>query len=146
PRTHKTKILAKLGTSYSKLHLSEDEETIILSRRGKLVKVDASSGKVSSIPINTEMQVNPAEEREDIYHHAWRQVREKYYDPEIHGIDWEMFRDEYAQFLPHINNNYDFQILLSELLGELNASHTGGRYTPKFDNEEKTAAFGLLYD
>ncbi len=146
PRTHKTKILAKLGTSYSKLHLSEDEKTIILSKRGSLVKVDASSGKVSAIPINTEMQVDPAAEREYIYHHAWRQVREKFYDPEIHGIDWEMFRDEYAKFLPHINNNYDFQILLSELLGELNASHTGGRYTPKFNNAEKTASFGLLYD
>ncbi|HLS31678.1 MAG TPA: S41 family peptidase [Flavobacteriaceae bacterium] len=146
PRTRETKILAKLSTSGSKLYLTKDEESLILSRKGKLVKVDASSGKVTPIAMDAQMEVNPYEEREYIYHHAWRQVREKFYDPEIHGIDWEMYRDEYAKFLPHINNNYDFQILLSELLGELNASHTGGRYSPKFDNEEKTASLGLLYD
>jgi hypothetical protein len=39
-----------------------------------------------------------------------------------------MYKDTYAKFLPHINNNYDFQEL-SEILGELNASHTGGRYS-----------------
>jgi predicted Zn-dependent peptidase len=33
-----------------------------------------------------------------------------------------MYKDTYAKFLPHINNNYDFQELLSEILGELNAS------------------------
>lgn len=57
-----------------------------------------------------------------------------------------MLRDEYARFLPHISNNYDFQELLSELLGELNASHTGGRYSPQMQNPDVTATFGLLYD
>jgi C-terminal processing protease CtpA/Prc len=57
-----------------------------------------------------------------------------------------MYRDEYAKFLPHINNNYDFQELLSELLGELNASHTGGRYAPPQQNTDATASLGLLYD
>src|SRR5699024_11054736 len=53
---------------------------------------------------------------------------------------------EYGKFLAYINNNYDFQVLLSELLGELNVSHTGGRYYPKFKNAEHTASLGLLYD
>ena len=48
--------------------------------------------------------------------------------------------------LPHINNNYDFQELLSEMLGELNASHTGGRYAPPLVNTDTTASLGLLYD
>jgi tricorn protease len=37
----------------------------------------------------------------------------------------------YRMFLPHIDNNYDFAELLSEWLGELNVSHTGGRYSPQ---------------
>jgi C-terminal processing protease CtpA/Prc len=57
-----------------------------------------------------------------------------------------MYRQNYAQFLPHINNNYDFQELLSELLGELNGSHTGGRYSPRTENGDATASLGLFYD
>jgi C-terminal processing protease CtpA/Prc len=73
-------------------------------------------------------------------------VKKKFYDPKIHGIDWEMYRDNYTRFLPHINNNYDFQELLSEMLGELNASHTGGRYSPQNPNGDQTASLGLFYD
>ena len=53
--------------------------------------------------------------------------------------------EAYAKFLPHINNNYDFQEMLSELLGELNASHTGARYYAP-NRGETTASLGLLYD
>ena len=41
----------------------------------------------------------------------------------MHGVDWEFYKKEYAKFLPHINNGSDFAEMLSELLGELNASH-----------------------
>src|SRR4029078_3399990 len=51
-----------------------------------------------------------------------------------------------GRFLPHINNNYDFQEFLSEFLGELNASHTGGRYSRPQQNTDATASLGMLYD
>lgn len=146
PRTRKTKVLAKLSGSPSQLALSDDEKTIFLRKSGKLMKVNTSNGKTKNIPVNADMEIDHFEEREYIFNHSWRQVREKFYDPDIHGIDWEMYRDEYAKFLPYINNNYDFQVLLSEMLGELNASHTGGRYSPKSKNAENTAALGLLFD
>ena len=46
----------------------------------------------------------------------------------MHGVDWDAMTATYRRFLPHINNNYDYAEMLSELLGELNVSHTGGRY------------------
>ncbi len=145
PRTRETKILAKLGGTPSGIEMSEDEKTLYLSNNGKLVKIDAEKGDVTNIQISGDMMVNSEEERKYMFNHMWRQVTKKFYDPEIHGIDWQMYHDEYAKFLPHINNNYDFQQLLSELLGELNASHTGGRYYP--DNKGlNTASLGLLYD
>lgn len=145
PRTRETKILAKLGGSPSGIEMSKDGKTLFVTNNGALVKVD-ESGKVSPIPINGEMVLNAAEERAYIFEHAWRQVQKKFYDPKLHGLDWKMLRDEYARFLPHISNNYDFQELLSELLGELNASHTGGRYSPQMQNPDVTATLGLLYD
>ena len=146
PRTRETKILAKMGGSPSGIEISEDGKSLFLSNNGRLVKVDAESGKVENIAINGDMVIDAAAEREYMFNHMWRQVTKKFYDPEIHGIDWQMYHDEYAKFLPHINNNYDFQELLSELLGELNASHTGGRYYASGANGDHTASLGVLYD
>lgn len=146
PRTRETKILAKMGGSPSGIEISDDGKTLFMSNRGSLVKVDASSGKVSNISIDGDMRLDTYSEREYMFDHMWRQVVKKFYDPTIHGIDWQMYHDEYAKFLPHINNNYDFQELLSEMLGELNASHTGGRYRPRHENGDSTASLGLLYD
>lgn len=145
-RTKATKILAKLGSSGSNLELSKDGKYIIVANGSSLMKVDVSSGKVSPISTNSEMVLNAAAERAYIFDHVWRQVKEKFYDPKLHGVDWNMYKATYAKFLPHINNNYDFQELLSEFLGELNASHTGGRYNDYNPDGDATAALGLLYD
>lgn len=146
PRTHETKILAHLKGSPSTLQLSNDEKTIFLSKKGHLMKVDVKSGKVSSVPVNSDMIVDHKAERNYIFHHIWRQMKKRLYDPNLQGVDWEMYKNEYAKFLPYINNNYDFQILLSELLGEMNVSHSGGRYYPSHNNTEQTASLGALYD
>ena len=145
PRTHDTKILAKLSGSPSGIAISKDGKSVFVTNNGSLLKID-DAGKSTPINISAEMVWNPAKEREYIFDHAWRQVKAKFYDPTIHGIDWNMYKATYAKFLPHINNNYDFQELLSEMLGELNSSHTGGRYSPQTVNPDATAALGLLYD
>lgn len=146
PRTKETKILAKLGGSPSGIEMSSDEKSLFVMNRGNIVKVDAATGKLTPISNKGELSLNATAEREYIFDHAWLQVKKKFYDPTIHGIDWDGYRENYARFLPHINNNFDFQELLSEFLGELNASHTGGRYTPQYTNPDITATLGLLYD
>lgn len=145
PRTRETKILAKLGGSSSGIEMSKDGKSVFVTNNGSLLKID-DSGKPTPISVASEMVLDAAKERAHIFDHCWRQVKEKFYDPAIHGIDWKMYKDTYAKFLPHISNNYDFQELLSEMLGELNGSHTGGRYSPQMQNPDVTAALGLLYD
>ncbi|MFL5741445.1 MAG: S41 family peptidase [Flavisolibacter sp.] len=146
PRTKETKLLAKLDGGPAGLDLSKDGKNIFVVSDGKIVKVDAESGKVSPVMVNGEMVLKANEERSYIFDHAWRQVVKKFYDPKIGGVDWKLYHDTYAKFLPYINNNYDFQELLSELLGELNASHTGGRYSAPQQNTDATASLGMLYD
>lgn len=145
PRTKETKILAKLGGSPSGIEMSKDGKSVFVINNGSLLKID-ETGKASPIGVSSEMVLDAAKERAYIFEHCWRQVRDKFYDPTIHGIDWKMYKETYAKFLPHISNNYDFQELLSEMLGELNGSHTGGRYSPIMQNPDATAALGLLYD
>jgi C-terminal processing protease CtpA/Prc len=146
PRTKETKLVAKLEGGPAGMSISNDGKSLFVVSDGKIVKVEADAGKATPVIVNGEMVLKADKERHYIFDHAWRQVAKKLYDPKIHGLDWNMYYKEYAKFLPHINNNYDFQELLSEFLGELNASHTGGRYAAAQLNTDATASLGLLYD
>ncbi len=145
PRTRETKILAKLGAGGSGIEMSKDGKTLFVIKNGSITKID-DAGKQESIGISSDMILNTEQERKYILDHAYRQVQKKFYDPKLHNLDWEMLHNNYAQFLPHISNNYDYQELLSEFLGELNASHTGGRYSPNIKDGDATACLGILID
>ncbi len=145
PRTRETKILAKLGAGGGGIEMSKDGKTLFVLKDGALTKID-DAGKTEAIGVSGEMVLNTLQERQYILDHAYRQVQKKFYDPKLHGLDWKMLYENYSKFLPNISNNYDFQELLSEFLGELNASHTGGRFSAPSNNGDETAALGLLYD
>jgi len=92
------------------------------------------------------MYLNTASEREYMFEHVWRQMLKKFYVEDMHGVDWEFYKKEYAKFLPHINNNWDFAEMLSEMLGELNGSHTGSGYRFNKDGADQTASLGAYFD
>jgi C-terminal processing protease CtpA/Prc len=94
------------------------------------------------------MEVDSGAERAYLFEHMWRQVQQKFYRADLHGSDWQMLHDAYARFLPQVADAHDFAELASEMLGELNASHTGCRWRPR-DEEgagAETASLGLLFD
>jgi tricorn protease len=145
-RGKETKVLAKLDGTANSISIDKEGKMLFVLADGKITKIDAESGKTEAVKINGEMNLNAAAEREYIFEHAWRQVQKKFYVTDLHGVDWKGYREEYARYLPHINNNYDFAEMLSEMLGELNGSHTGCRYSPKHENTDATAALGVFYD
>lgn len=122
---------------------ADDKFVYLLSGRG-VSKISTDTGTSQTVSFNGEFEYKPADEREYIFNHIWKQVEEKFYVSDIHGIDWKKYKETYARFLPHIDNNFDFQEMLSELLGELNGSHTGARYyyRPSYN----MANLGVLYD
>jgi len=107
-------------------------------------KFNVGSESTTSISFSGEYEYDQYAERSYIFEHCWKQVNDKFYDSQIHGVDWKYFHDNYAQFLPYINNNFDFQEMLSEMLGELNGSHTGARYSPF--SRTSTGHLGVLFD
>ncbi len=121
-----------------------DNMFIFGSRTGKY---KGGTGAYTPITIRGEMSMDLAAEREYMFDRIYRQEKERFYHKDMHGVDWDGLRDNYAQFLPHINNNYDFAEMASEWLGELNVSHTGCSYSGAADpNADQTADLGLIYD
>lgn len=110
-----------------------------------LKKLELKNDKVTAVTHQAKMPLDRAAEREAMFNHVYISEREQFYTPDMHGVDWDAMTSDYRRFLPHINNNYDFAEMLSELLGELNVSHTGGRYySPGSSNV--TGRLGLIYD
>ena len=136
------KVVAK-GVS-GKIHPTADDKHFYVHSGSGISKISTANGSRETISFSGEFDYRPAEEREYMFDHIWKQVNEKFYVADIHGIDWEGYRQAYRKFLPHIDNNFDFQEMLSEILGELNGSHTGARY--QYRSGLNTAALGVLFD
>ena len=145
-KTKETKLFSKINASRTSMELSDDGKFIFVLADGKPMKVDIKDGKSKSINTSGNMLLQTDREREYIFDHCWRQVREKFYVEDMQDVDWDLYYTTYRKFLPDINNNYDFAELLSEMLGELNASHTGGRYSHRAEGGDQTSSLGLLFD
>ena len=145
-RTKETKFFAKIGANNTSMELSKKGDFILVLADGKPMKVIIKDGKTKPISTNGEMILKKEDERSYIFDHCWRQVRDKFIFPDLQGVDWEFYKSAYKPFLPYINNSYDFAEMLSEMLGELNGSHTGSGYRHRGQNADLTASLGVLYD
>ena len=142
----KTKELkvAHSGTSGEIIPSADEKYIFILGGSGKVNRIEVASGSKKSISFKGEYEYDTVKERAYIFEHIWKQVSEKFYDKDFSGVNWQYCYENYKRFLPHINNNFDFSDMLSEMLGELNASHTGSRYS--YNNKYSFGLLGVIYD
>lgn len=108
-------------------------------------KMALPGGKMERISVSGTQKIDPAAERDYLYDYILKEEDKRFFDPKMHGVDWKKMGEAYRKFLPHINHNAEFAEMTSELLGELNVSHTGTRYYGD-GAKEATASLGLLYD
>ena len=143
-REDKTEIVLK-DIGNGSLLADKDFKNLFVCTPKAIKKVDLSKGTSTDVNYEARFNYRPYQERKYIFDHIWQQVKDKFYDPNLHGVDWEGYRKTYERFLPYINNSYDFRDMLSEMLGELNASHTGARFYPD-GAQLKTACLGIFID
>ncbi len=77
------------------------------------------------IPFTIRMQIDEAAERQQIFEEAWRTMKYRFYDPKMNGVDWEALKDTYESLLPHVADTDEFHVLIMDMIGKLNSSHTG---------------------
>lgn len=142
-----TKLYMKLNAGWAGgIRIDKENKNLYLIADGKVIRISLDKNEKKEVRFAADMTIDPAKERAHLFEHAWRQVDRKFYVKDLQGTDWAFYKKEYAKFLPHINNNHDFAELLSELLGELNASHTGGRFAKRYVNPDETATLAAFYD
>jgi tricorn protease len=70
-----------------------------------------------------EVQVDPRAEWRQMFADAWRLQRDYFYDPNLHGVNWNAMREQYGALLEQAVTREDVNFVLGELIAELNASH-----------------------
>ncbi len=119
--------------------ITANNKKMLIVKDGKFFIIDIPSAEIKTEkPVdfsNMSVLVNNKAEWKQIYDEAWRQMRDFFYDPNMHGVDWKKMHDKYSVLLPFVNNRNDLNFLIGELIGELNIGHayTGGGDKPSIE-------------
>ncbi|WP_261818093.1 S41 family peptidase [Vibrio gallicus] len=132
--------------SVKQITLAEDGASIAILGNGTVEKYNLATHQSKVQAFDLQAEFDFAKERDYIFSHVWRLTQKHFYDAKLHGVDWAGLKESYARHLPSIHTYQDFSILLSEMVGELNASHTGAYYFGQGQDWEKVASLGLFYD
>ena len=144
-RKKETRLLHKMDAGWASMEMDKSGKNLFLLGGKAMQKMDVASNELKPVNYQAQVKMDLAAKREYMFDHVYKQQQKRFYNTNMHNVDWDSMSAAYRKFLPHINNNYDFAELLSEWLGELNVSHTGGRYYPT-GQSEPTASLGLLFD
>ncbi len=114
--------------NFSGYAASPDRKKILVRSGGDFFIEDLGKSKITS-PTNKvslagmKVIVDLKAEWKQIYDESWRQMRDYFYDPHMHGVDWKAMHDKYAPLLPYVNHRDDLTYLIGELISELNVGH-----------------------
>ena len=145
-REKSTKILKKLGMGGADIKLNKKGDKLYVLSGGNLQTIETKGGKSTPIKYDATMVLDRAAEREYMFNHIFLQENKRLFRTDSNGADFAQIKKDFYPFLKHINNSYDFVEMMSEILGELNVSHTGAGMRSNGRSGDATAYFGLLFD
>lgn len=125
--------------------ISANQKKILVVNKGKWFVEDFGAKiKLDNQLKTSELKtyLNKAEEWSQVFYEGWRQMKDFFYDPNMHGVNWEKMKERYKVFLPHIKHKADLVYIMSEMISELNIGHAyvGGGEMPKVEK----VGIGLL--
>lgn len=107
--------------------MSSDGKKILVSTEdGRMAIVDAKADQKMDSPISTtgmRASIDPREEWRQIFNEAWRLQRDFFYDSNMHGVDWEAIRDQYAEMIEDCTSREDVSFVIREMIAEMNVGH-----------------------
>jgi tricorn protease len=126
--------------------ISADQKKMLVRQERSYAIIDLPS---SAIKIEEKLDLSGLEvvldrraEWKQIFEECWRQMKDFFYDPNLHGVDWEGVKRKYQPLAEAVNHRADLTYVIGEMIGELNAGHTyvGGGDLPQV----KRISVGML--
>ena len=127
--------LGKIGSFV----VSSDKKKMLINTHGKYAVINLPSGKINAKDYldlsGMKTMVNLQEEWNQIFTESWRQMRDFFYAPNMHGLNWNDIKDKYNVLIPYVKNRNDLNYVIGEMIGELSIGHAyvngGDKPSPK---------------
>ena len=142
------------GGGISDLTISRDGRTLFFKEREGIYSVPLGTGAATAgatataavgrggagggggegarrrISFNVRVKINRPAEWAEMFGDAWRTMKYRFYDPAMHGMDWDAAKAKYEPLVQDIGDRQELLNIINEMIGELNASHTGAAPPP----------------
>ncbi|TES91857.1 MAG: PDZ domain-containing protein [Candidatus Cloacimonadota bacterium] len=125
--------------------VSKDKKKIYyLSGEGRIYNAEIATAKSIPHSFNVEIEIDRAQEKEQVLNEAWWALQDGFYDSDFHEVDWKAMYHKYKDFALHMRTIRGFHSVIAMMIGELNASHLG--IWKRGGKRETTGALGIIYD
>ena len=111
--------------SFSGLTPTADRKMVFYRQQNGVYKMTLPSRGKEQVRFNFRVKVDKRAEWEQVFEEAWRVMKYRFYDENMHGFNWNAVKERYKPLLKYVGENQDLYDLANEMIGELNASHTG---------------------
>lgn len=83
------------------------------------------------------VEVDHKLEWKQVFNESWRIMKNRFYDAQMHGVDWAKARETYEPLMEYVGDQEEMHNVVSQMIGELNASHTGIGATPGLEDRDR---------
>jgi tricorn protease len=139
------------GGGVGDLNISRDGRTLFFRERDGIYSVPLAAGGAGAgagagaaaaagppreagrrrINFNVRVRVDRPAEWAEMFDDGWRTMKYRFYDPKMHGMDWDAARAKYRPLVDFVGDRQELLNIINEMIGELNASHTGAAPPPR---------------
>lgn len=140
--------LTRGGANPDRMRWSEDSESVRYLSDGRIQSIKNEDGAhPETLSFSVALTVDERARRLQKYREAWRLLDDGFYDANFHGTDWETVRAKYEPLAAEAVMIDDFNDILREMIGELNASHLGVWGGPRPGRgDDRTGQLGFTPD
>jgi tricorn protease len=124
---------------------SPDSKEVFYLEQGRISVVGVETRTPKPLAVMAEMDVDFTREKHEVFRQAWTYLRDYFYDPNYHGVDWQAVRASYEPRISGARTPDEMRRVLGLMIGELNASHTGVSPPPS-GAQPTTGRLGLRFD
>ena len=115
-------------------------------KSGRPASVGMDGGSPEGTDFSARLTVDRPARRLQTIREGWRVMRDHFYDPKMHGVDWDAVRNKYFLWAQKVADDKDFGDVVNLMLGELNASHMGYYQPWSVRSYDKDGWLGLSFD
>jgi len=123
---------------------SPDGKEIYYLEQGRISVVPVESRTTRTVAVTAEMDVDFGREKMEIFQQGWGYLRDQFFDPKFNGVDWNAERARIAPYVAAARSPDEVRRIMSLMIGDLNASHTG--VNPPPGGTPQTGRLGLRFD